>query len=147
MPQRYSALDFPPHQRPIDCVPPVLTTLICVYYSVACLKGTQRWFSPHINDLFFCISFSYYNSTGASEKYVPTISPVISQDTPGGLCPMPDVRLEGFSPHRSSDRYYSSIISSGLPWPFLSILSSIPRFYIGWNQNPFTSRCLMPVAG
>jgi len=94
-----------------------------------------------------CISYSYFNSTGASEKYFPTISPVINQDILGGHCPMPDVRLEGFSPHRSSDRYYSSIISSGLPWPFLSILSSIPRFYIGWNQNPFTSRCLMPVAG
>ena len=60
---------------------------------------------------------------------------------------MPDVRLEGFSPHRSSDRYYSSIISSGVPCPFLSLMSSIPRFYIGWNQSPFTSRCLMLVAG
>ena len=112
MPQRYSALVFPPHQR-----------------------------------LIFFILISYFNSTGASEKYVPAISPVINQDTLGGLCPMPDVRLEGFSPHRSSDRYYSSIISSGVSCPFLSVMSSIPRFYIGWNQNPFTSRCLMPVAG
>ena len=87
MPQRYSALVFPPHQR-----------------------------------LIFFILISYFNSTGASEKYFPTISPVISQDTPGGHCPMPDVRLEGFSPHRSSDRYYSSIISSGDPCPFLYII-------------------------
>ena len=35
---------------------------------------------------------------------------------------MPDVRLEGFSPHRSSDRYYSPIISFGLPWPLIYIV-------------------------
>ena len=87
VPQRYSALVFPPHQR-----------------------------------LIFFILISYFNSTGASEKYVPAISPVINQDTLGGLCPMPDVRLEGFSPHRSSDRYYSPIISFGLPWPLIYIV-------------------------
>ena len=35
---------------------------------------------------------------------------------------MPDVRLEGFSPHRSSDRYYSSIISFGVLWPLIFIV-------------------------
>ena len=32
---------------------------------------------------------------------------------------MPDVRLEGFSPHRSSDRYHSHIFFSGFLGPFL----------------------------
>ena len=31
---------------------------------------------------------------------------------------MADVRLEGFSPHRSSDRYYSSIFLLGFLGPF-----------------------------
>ena len=30
---------------------------------------------------------------------------------------MPDVRPEGFSPHRSFDRYHSHFSFFGLPWP------------------------------
>ena len=59
---------------------------------------------------------------------------------------MPDIGLEGFSPHRSFDRYYSkSSFSLGFcPQSYYPVLL---RFYIDWNQTPPTSRCLMPVAG
>ena len=133
VPPRYSSLAFP---RTNDLS-------FYSYFSVVFLS-THLLFSPCTND-FSLFLISYFNSTGASEKYVPAISPVINQDTLGGLCPMPDVRLEGFSPHRSSDRYHSHIFFSGFLGPFL--LSSTLRFYIGWNQTPLTSRCLMLVAG
>ena len=56
---------------------------------------------------------------------------------------MPDVRPEGFSPHRSVTGIILISPISGLLGPFSFLFSSSPRFYIGWNQPPLTSRCLM----
>ena len=47
---------------------------------------------------------------------------VIKEGIQVGHYPMPDIGLEGFSPHRSFDRYYSKFFISGHLWP-LFILS------------------------
>ena len=53
VPQRYSALDFPPHQRLLDCVPPVLTLLSC--------RVPQRYsalvFPPHQRQILLYLVF------------------------------------------------------------------------------------------
>ena len=49
----------------------------------------------------FCLN------TGAIEKYFSILIPWWSKKVWGGHYPMPDIGLEGFSPHRSYDRYSS----------------------------------------
>ena len=46
-------------------------------------------------------------NTGTIEKYFSILLPWWSKKVWGGHYPMPDIGLEGFSPHRSYDRYSS----------------------------------------
>ena len=120
-----------------------------------CLKGTQLWISlPTLttnvsaSDIHIhCISYSYITSTGASEKY---FSNHFSCDQSGySGRTLPNARRQARGVFTASVSWPVSFFNY-LCWEslsLLSILSSIPRYYIGWNQIPFTSRCLMSVAG
>ena len=76
---------------------------VSLLVSCFCLGICQNFICYNIPS---CLSLFYLN-TGATEKYFSILLPWWSKKVWGGHYPMPDIGLEGFSPHRSYDRYSS----------------------------------------